>query len=186
MSFGVSVQICHIVCFKVTIGTRLQEGGMAPCMLLQFSHKSAGKVAVVFRTWKLYSAMHFSFMIPQDVFIFEYLFAVLAEIDNLIVFLQEVALQWLSFSALVFTVLTFQPVCKDPWLLACHRGQGHTTSIPQFRRSAHLVAIILETRTVTYKLGVIGMHLSTPTRGPITDLMTGRWRTSLRKQTEAL
>ena len=62
----------------------------------------------------------------------------LAEVDNLIVLLQQVALQWLSFSALVLTVLTFQPVCKDPRLLACHRGQGHAAGIPQFRRSAHL------------------------------------------------
>ena len=103
---------------------------MAPCMLLQVSNKSAGKVAVVFSTWKLDSAMHFSLVIPQDVFILEYLFAVLAEVDNLVVFLQQMALQWLSFSALVFTVLTFEPVCKDPWLLACHRGQGHPTGIP--------------------------------------------------------
>ena len=103
---------------------------MAPCMLLQVSNKSAGKVAVVFKTRKLYSAMHFSLVIPQDVFVLEYLFAVLAEVDDLVVFLQQVALQWLSFSALVFTVLTFQPVCKDPWLLACHRGQGHPAGIP--------------------------------------------------------
>ena len=181
-----SVQISHVVCFMVTIGTRLQKGRMASCMFLQLSNHGACKVAVIFRTRELHTAVHFTLMIPQDVFILEHLFTMLAEVDNLIVFLQQVALQWLSLSALVFTVLTFQPVREYPWLLACHRGQGHTTSIPQFRRSAHLVAIILETRKVTYKLGVIGMHLSTPTRGPMTDLMTGRWRTSLRKQTEAL
>ena len=87
MSFSVSVQVCHIVCFEVTIGTRLHEARMAPCMFLQVRNKSAGIVAVAFRARKLHSAMHFSLVIPQDIFILEYLFAVLAEVDNLVVLL---------------------------------------------------------------------------------------------------
>ena len=146
ISLSVGVQICQVVCFVVTIGTRLQKGRMASCMFFQVSNKGACKVAVIFRTRKLHSAMHFTLVVSQDVFILEHLLTVLAEVDNLIVLFQQVALQWLSLSALVFTVLTFQPVCKDPRLLACHRGQWHATCISQFRRSAHLVEIDLEKR----------------------------------------
>ena len=137
MRFGVSVQIRHVVCLVVTIGTRLHDRNVLPCMLLQLRNNSACKVTIVFRAWKLYSAVHFTLMIKQNVFVLEDLFTVLAEVDNFVVLLQQVALQWLSLSAFVFTLMTLEPVCKNSWFLAWHRWQRHATCIPQFRRSTY-------------------------------------------------
>ena len=61
----------------------------------------------------------------------------LTEVDDFVVFLQEVALQGLPLSAFVVAVLALEPVGKDSRLLAGHRGQWHATCIAQLGRSSH-------------------------------------------------